>query len=315
MPSTIPGALEDVAVVVNCVDQPQRGLLHAAIQQGLAYTDITPYLVELGRGAAYDHLDRRHEPPARGSCWRRIGARHLQRDGRCPRAHPRQPGQDRHLAAAGRQRSHRAGVVRLLPAGADDAIRRARGRRRPAGRCVQRPPGGPVSRPARTATRRPVSLFRPGAVSAHAGRPLGAVAVGAGPWLVGPAAGAAGWHRGRAGGGARPGPPRAGPGPGPAGSHAGSGRVRAARRRDAGCAFAVGDAGWPWAGSCDRICGPGAAGGGPARSIAAVDDPAGIADKMRPRASRPSRKAVTGRAERLCSESPAPPHHAIRRTG
>ena len=38
--------------------QPRRGLLHAAIQQGLAYTDITPHLVELGRGAAYEGLDQ-----------------------------------------------------------------------------------------------------------------------------------------------------------------------------------------------------------------------------------------------------------------
>lgn len=63
VPSAIPAALEDVAVVVNCVDQPRRGLLHAAIQRGLGYTDITPHLVELGRGAAYD----RHDQAARAS--------------------------------------------------------------------------------------------------------------------------------------------------------------------------------------------------------------------------------------------------------
>jgi saccharopine dehydrogenase (NAD+, L-lysine-forming) len=56
VPSAIPAALEDVAVVINCIDQPRRGLLHAAIQQGLAYTDVTPHLVELGRGAAYEDL-------------------------------------------------------------------------------------------------------------------------------------------------------------------------------------------------------------------------------------------------------------------
>jgi len=58
VPSAIPAALDDVAVVVNCIDQPRRGLLHAAIQRGLGYTDITPHLVELGRGAAHDHVDQ-----------------------------------------------------------------------------------------------------------------------------------------------------------------------------------------------------------------------------------------------------------------
>jgi len=57
VPSSIAAALDDVAVVVSCVDQPRRGLLHAAIERGLRYTDITPHLTELGRGAAYEHLD------------------------------------------------------------------------------------------------------------------------------------------------------------------------------------------------------------------------------------------------------------------
>lgn len=65
-PSSIAAALEDVAVVVSCIDQPQRGLLHAAIQRGLRYTDITPHLTELGRGAAYEQIDTAAR--ASGSC-------------------------------------------------------------------------------------------------------------------------------------------------------------------------------------------------------------------------------------------------------
>ena len=54
---SIASALEGIATVVNCVDQPRRSLLHAAIARGLLYTDITPHLTELGRGAAYEALD------------------------------------------------------------------------------------------------------------------------------------------------------------------------------------------------------------------------------------------------------------------
>ena len=53
---SILNALEDVRAVVSCIDQPQRLLLHTAIERGLLYTDITPHLVELGRGAAYEKL-------------------------------------------------------------------------------------------------------------------------------------------------------------------------------------------------------------------------------------------------------------------
>ncbi len=56
-PSSIAAALEDAAVVVSCVDLPNRALLWAAIERGLRYTDITPRLTELGRGAAYDKVD------------------------------------------------------------------------------------------------------------------------------------------------------------------------------------------------------------------------------------------------------------------
>ena len=48
--------LEGIATVVSCIDQPRRGLLHAAIARGLRYTDISPHLVELGRGAAYERI-------------------------------------------------------------------------------------------------------------------------------------------------------------------------------------------------------------------------------------------------------------------
>ncbi len=56
MPSSIAAALDDVAVVSR-IDQLERGLLHAAIELRLRYTDITPHLVELGRAAAYEQLD------------------------------------------------------------------------------------------------------------------------------------------------------------------------------------------------------------------------------------------------------------------
>ena len=49
-------ALEGIATVISCIDQPARRLLHAAIERGLRYTDITPHLVELGRGAVYEAI-------------------------------------------------------------------------------------------------------------------------------------------------------------------------------------------------------------------------------------------------------------------
>ena len=57
VPSSIAAALDGVSVAVNCIDQPERGLLWAAIQRGLAYTDITPHLTDLGRGAGYERVD------------------------------------------------------------------------------------------------------------------------------------------------------------------------------------------------------------------------------------------------------------------
>ena len=57
VPSSIAAALDNVAVVVSCVDQTGRHLLHAAIERGLRYTDITPHLTELGRGAGYEKID------------------------------------------------------------------------------------------------------------------------------------------------------------------------------------------------------------------------------------------------------------------
>jgi len=53
---SIAAALKDVATVISCIDQPRRRLLHAAIERGLGYTDITPHLTELGRGAAYEEI-------------------------------------------------------------------------------------------------------------------------------------------------------------------------------------------------------------------------------------------------------------------
>jgi len=57
VPSSIATALEDVAVIISCIDQPGRTLLWAAVERGLQYTDITPHLTELGRGAAYEKID------------------------------------------------------------------------------------------------------------------------------------------------------------------------------------------------------------------------------------------------------------------
>lgn len=55
-PSSIASALEGVAVIISCIDQPGRALLWAAVERGLRYTDITPHLTELGRGARYEKI-------------------------------------------------------------------------------------------------------------------------------------------------------------------------------------------------------------------------------------------------------------------
>jgi saccharopine dehydrogenase-like NADP-dependent oxidoreductase len=57
VPSSVAAALAGVSVVISCIDQPGRALLRAAVERGLKYTDITPHLTELGRGAAYDKID------------------------------------------------------------------------------------------------------------------------------------------------------------------------------------------------------------------------------------------------------------------
>jgi saccharopine dehydrogenase (NAD+, L-lysine forming) len=57
LPASINAALVGVRAVMSCIDQPGRLLLHAAIDRGLRYTDITPHLCELGRGAAYEQID------------------------------------------------------------------------------------------------------------------------------------------------------------------------------------------------------------------------------------------------------------------
>jgi saccharopine dehydrogenase (NAD+, L-lysine forming) len=55
--TSVAAALEGVAIVISCIDLPDRALLWAAIERGLCYTDITPRLTELGRGAAYERVD------------------------------------------------------------------------------------------------------------------------------------------------------------------------------------------------------------------------------------------------------------------
>jgi saccharopine dehydrogenase (NAD+, L-lysine forming) len=57
VPRSIEDALDGIAVVVSCVDQPGRKLLQAAVARGLGYTDITPHLTELGRGGAYEAIE------------------------------------------------------------------------------------------------------------------------------------------------------------------------------------------------------------------------------------------------------------------
>ncbi len=54
--ASIAEALKHVATIMSCIDQPRRSLLHAAIERGLRYTDITPHLTELGRGAAFEEI-------------------------------------------------------------------------------------------------------------------------------------------------------------------------------------------------------------------------------------------------------------------
>jgi saccharopine dehydrogenase-like NADP-dependent oxidoreductase len=55
--ASVSAAVASTAVVVSCIDQPGRLLLKAALARGLAYTDVTPHLTELGRGQAYRELD------------------------------------------------------------------------------------------------------------------------------------------------------------------------------------------------------------------------------------------------------------------
>ena len=45
-PASIAAALDGVHVVVSCIDQREPYLLQAAIDRGLAYTDITPHLMQ-----------------------------------------------------------------------------------------------------------------------------------------------------------------------------------------------------------------------------------------------------------------------------
>ena len=55
--TSIAAALTGVQVVVNCIDQPDRALMWAALEGGLAYTDTTPHLTDLGRGTGFERVD------------------------------------------------------------------------------------------------------------------------------------------------------------------------------------------------------------------------------------------------------------------
>jgi saccharopine dehydrogenase (NAD+, L-lysine forming) len=45
-PASVEAALDGVSLVVSCIDQSEPHLLRAAIAHGLAYTDITPHLIQ-----------------------------------------------------------------------------------------------------------------------------------------------------------------------------------------------------------------------------------------------------------------------------
>src|SRR5262249_25574116 len=53
---SIEAALDDMGIVVSCVDDRDRRLLRAAVERGIQYTDITPHLVELGSAGAYEQI-------------------------------------------------------------------------------------------------------------------------------------------------------------------------------------------------------------------------------------------------------------------
>jgi saccharopine dehydrogenase-like NADP-dependent oxidoreductase len=57
--SSVNDALVGASVAIGCIDQPGHLLLKSALARGLGYTDITPHLTELGRGAAYRDIDAR----------------------------------------------------------------------------------------------------------------------------------------------------------------------------------------------------------------------------------------------------------------
>src|SRR3954469_2090266 len=56
--TSIAAALAETGTVLGCIDQPGRLLLQAAVERGLQYTDITPHLTALGRGRAYQDINR-----------------------------------------------------------------------------------------------------------------------------------------------------------------------------------------------------------------------------------------------------------------
>ena len=49
-------ALRGVSTVVSCIDQPERHLLHAAVEAGVGYTDVTPHLMALRAGGLFEAL-------------------------------------------------------------------------------------------------------------------------------------------------------------------------------------------------------------------------------------------------------------------
>ena len=164
---------------MSCIDQPRRGLLHAAIERGLRYTDITPHLVELGRGAAYEEI---------GAAARRSGARVVLGTGIVPgisnvivRAVANTLGGadviETSLLLSASDASG-PGIVRLLREGADDAVRRACRWRRPSSARLQRSARDRVPLAVWTAIGVSVPVLRSGAVSADDERSDGLDEVG-----------------------------------------------------------------------------------------------------------------------------------------
>jgi saccharopine dehydrogenase (NAD+, L-lysine forming) len=167
VPSSIAAALEDsrsssAASINPSGPAPRRDRARAALHGHHTSSDAA-------RARRRVRTDRRRGESVRltGSARSRACPRHLERDGACGCRHGRRGGHDRNRAAACRRRCDRASLVRLLPPGADDAVRRAREGARPTSARVQRAAPCRLPLAGRIPVGISVPLLRPGAVSAH----------------------------------------------------------------------------------------------------------------------------------------------------